>query len=201
MKIYITRHGETEWNKEGRMQGWKDSNLTHNGIKNAEKLGKSLNNINFDSIYCSPSGRALDTAKYIRGNKNAEIIIIDSLKEINLGLWEGMEHPKIQQEYSVQHFNFWNKPHLYESYGGENFQDIVDRIRKTLDDIIDNSLKDNILIVTHAVVIKAIYSIIRNTSIEDFWNPPFIYDTCLSILEVEDKQYKFILEADVSHLG
>ena len=44
MKIYITRHGETEWNKAGRMQGWKNSNLSEKGIENAKKLGKSLNN-------------------------------------------------------------------------------------------------------------------------------------------------------------
>ena len=57
MKIYITRHGETKWNIQGRMQGWKNSDLTEKGIENAKKLGKSLKEINFDCIYSSPSGR------------------------------------------------------------------------------------------------------------------------------------------------
>ncbi|QIB27248.1 histidine phosphatase family protein [Caloranaerobacter azorensis] len=92
MKIYITRHGETEWNKLGKMQGWKDSNLTIKGIEDAKKLGKSLAHIEFDKIYCSPLRRAIDTANYIKGDKNTEIIITESLKEMGFGSWEGMEY-------------------------------------------------------------------------------------------------------------
>ena len=112
MKIYITRHGATQWNKEGRMQGWQDSNLTEIGVDNAKKLGESLQHIDFDYIYCSPLGRAFDTAKYIRGNKKTEIIKIEDLKEMGFGIWEGMDHEKVKELYPSQQFNFWNKPHL-----------------------------------------------------------------------------------------
>ncbi|WP_069649900.1 histidine phosphatase family protein [Caloranaerobacter ferrireducens] len=201
MKIYITRHGETEWNKLGKMQGWKDSNLTIKGIEDAKKLGKSLAHIEFDKIYCSPLRRAIDTANYIKGDRNTEIIITESLKEMGFGLWEGMEYSKISESYPTQHFNFWNKPHLYEPIDGESFDVLFDRVQKVLNNIINYSnYGDNILIVTHAVVIKAIYAIIRNHSLENFWSPPFIHGTCLTILEIKDNEIQISLEADISHL-
>lgn len=200
MKIYITRHGETEWNKAGKMQGWKNSNLSEKGIQNAKKLGESLKDIDFDCIYCSPLGRAIETAKCIRGSKNTEIIPKEALKEMGFGLWEGMEHTKVQELYATEQFNLWNKPHLYEPVEGESFEELLCRTRQVLNEIINNSEHENILIVSHAILIKAIYAIIKNYSLEDFWNPPFMHDTCLTILEMKDNEISIILEADVSHL-
>ena len=90
LKLYITRHGRTEWNTIGRLQGWLDSPLTEEGIKRAERLSKRLENIDFDSIYSSSQKRALDTA-HILNKKNIEIQILDELKELSLGKWEGMK--------------------------------------------------------------------------------------------------------------
>lgn len=199
MKIYITRHGETEWNKQGRMQGWKNSNLTQKGVDNAIKLGESLKHIDFDYIYCSPLGRAIDTANYIRGDKNTEITIINALKEMGFGVYEGMKNEKVKELYEQQQYNFWNKPHLYETIEGERFEELIHRVNQVLNNII-NTTGENILIVTHTLVIKALYLIIKNRSLEDFWKPPFMYDTCLTVLEVKGKKIEIILEADISHL-
>lgn len=200
MKIYVTRHGETEWNKQGRMQGWKNSNLTEKGVDNAIKLGKSLNHIDFDYIYCSPLGRAIDTAKYIRGDKNTEITIIESLKEMGFGVYEGMENEKVKELYRLQQYNFWNKPHLYETIEGEKFEELIQRVNQVLNHIINTTTGENVLVVTHTLVIKALYLIIKNRSLEDFWKPPFMYDTCLSVLEVQGTKIEIIIEADISHL-
>ncbi len=200
MKIYLTRHGETEWNKAGRMQGWQNSNLTERGIENAEKLGASLNNVNFHRIYCSPLGRAIETANCIRGDRDIEIMTHDLLKEMGFGLWEGMEFSKIEELYPTQKYNFWNKPHLYEPVEGESFDELICRARMVLDEVINNNDCENVLIVSHAALIKAIYITINNHPIENFWAPPFINDTSLTIFEIKDKEIEIILEADISHL-
>lgn len=200
MKIYITRHGETEWNREGRMQGWENSNLTEKGIDNARRLGESLKNIDFECIYCSPLGRAVETANCIRGNKDTKIVIKENLKEMGFGIWEGMDHLKIEELYPSQRFNFWSQPHLYNPVNGESFEELLSRVRNVWYDIISNAYGENILIVSHAVVIKAIHSIIKNILLEDFWGPPFLYDTCLTVLEKSSDEIRIILEADVSHL-
>jgi len=54
MKIYLTRHGETEWNLEGRLQGSLDAKLTQKGIEEATMLGESLKGVEFDMIFSSP---------------------------------------------------------------------------------------------------------------------------------------------------
>ncbi|MBB6632072.1 histidine phosphatase family protein [Clostridium algidicarnis] len=200
MNIYIARHGETKWNIEGRMQGFKNSDLTQRGISDARSLGESLKDIDFDCIYSSPLGRALDTAKYIRQDDNTKIILDDSLKELNLGLWEGMTHEEIKEKYPIQYNNFREHPESFESQGGESFLELIKRVEKGLNNIIKDENHENILIITHTCVIKAISIIVKGNDVKDFWNLPFINNTSLTILEVINKEIKVLLEADVSHL-
>ena len=200
MKIYITRHGETQWNKKGLMQGWKNSDLTEKGIENAKRLGERLKDINFDVIYCSPLARAIDTAKYINGESNTRIVMVESLKEMGFGSWEGMEHNKIKELHYEQYTRFYERPHLYKSQeNGESFEGLMMRVKKAWDEILEAG-GNNILIVTHAVVLKTIYTIIKNLELKDLWNLPFIKDTCLTIVEVKENKVEIILEADTSHL-
>lgn len=200
MKIYITRHGETEWNKEGRMQGWENSRLTDKGIANAKRLGESLNSIDFDCIYCSPLGRTVETAEYIRGERDIKIILNDSLKEMCFGVWDGMMHSEVKEIFPEQHKNFWEKPRLYEPIQGESYPEFIERVRIGFYDMVSNAQGENILIVTHAGVKKAIYSFLKNIPIENFWDPPYMYDTCLTVLEKNENEIRFILEGDISHL-
>lgn len=200
LKLYITRHGETEWNIEKKMQGWKNSNLTDKGIASAIKLAESLRDIEFSNIYSSPLGRALETANYVKGDRNTEVEIHEGLKEMGFGLWEGIENDVVLELHREEHFNFWNKPELYQSSGGESFDELFERVRIALKYIIKNATGDNVLIVSHAVTIKTIYSIIKRYQLKDFWTMPFIDGTSLSILEINDDKMEFILEGDTSHL-
>lgn len=200
MKLYITRHGETEWNIQKKMQGWKNSNLTKQGIENAIRLGERLKDIEFSNIYSSPLGRALETANYVKGNRDVEIETHEGLREMGFGLWEGMENDVVLELYGEEHYNYWNKPHLYEPNDGESFDELFKRVEIALKYIIENAKGDNVLIVSHAIAIKAIYSIIRKYELQDFWNMPFIEGTSLTILEINDDKMEFILEGDTSHL-
>ena len=199
MRIYITRHGETQWNKKGLMQGWKNSDLTEKGIENAKRLGESLKDINFDVIYTSPLGRANETAKCINGNKDTKIVLVESLKEMGFGIWEGMENSKLKELYSEQYNNFWERPHLYKPHeNGESFEELLLRVKTAWNEILKAG-GNNILIVTHAVVLKTLYMILKNLDLKDLWNPPFMKDTSLTIVEVIGNKVKIILEADTSH--
>ena len=81
MKLYITRHGKTEWNTIGKLQGWLDSPLTDEGIERARKLSTRLEGVDFDHIYSSPQKRALHTAE-ILNLEDIEITILDELMEL-----------------------------------------------------------------------------------------------------------------------
>lgn len=199
MKIYITRHGQTDWNVEGRMQGSKNSNLTEQGKRDALNLGCSLKDANIDFIYTSPLTRAYDTALLIKGDVDIPIEVHENLKEMNFGIWEGMHSDDVKRDYKDEHYKFWNEPHLYTPIEGESFDEVIKRVKTTLNNIVAQNKGTNILIVTHTIVIKAIYAIIKNYELKDFWNPPYINNTCITILERNDDGYKFILEADTSH--
>lgn len=200
MKIYITRHGQTEWNVEGRMQGAKNSNLTEQGKKEALNLGNSLKNTKIDYIYTSPLTRAYDTALLIKSDREIDVEIYENLKEMNFGIWEGMHSDDVVRDYEDGHYKFWNEPHLYTPIGGETFESLINRVKIALSDIINQNKGENILLVTHTVVIKAIYAIVKDYEIKDFWNPPYIKNTCVTILECNEDNYRFILEADTSHV-
>ena len=73
MKIYITRHSLTTWNEEKRLQGWKNSDLTKQGLEDAKRLGNYLKNQSFDGIYSSPLKRAKETAQLIFPNNKVII--------------------------------------------------------------------------------------------------------------------------------
>jgi probable phosphoglycerate mutase len=199
MKIYITRHGNTEWNKIGKMQGWKNSPLSDEGIKNAKNLGERLKEIDFDIAYCSTLDRTFETLNYIKGDRNFPIERKEEIKEMGFGIWEGMFHEHIEEIYPTQRNYFWHQPHLYKPVNGETFESIFERTKTFLEEI-TNSNYENILVVTHAVTLKTIMSIIKNTPLENLWSPPYIKDTSLTLVEYTDNQFNVIMEADVSHI-
>ncbi|TWT00138.1 histidine phosphatase family protein [Planomicrobium sp. CPCC 101079] len=199
LTLYITRHGETEWNTQKKMQGWQDSPLTENGIENALCLRDRMNPIPLDIIYASPSGRTRKTANLIRGNRSIPILLNDNLKEINMGTWEGKTLLAIQEEEPAAFYAFWNAPNDYVSNGGESFYETVERVREVLKQIEHKYPSGNVLIVTHSVVIKCLFTIFNNNGIENLWDPPFIEDTSLTIVEKSDEGYQLILEGCTVH--
>jgi len=140
--LYLVRHGQTDWNLNGRYGGRIDVPLNAVGIEQAKQISKDLSDVRFDFVYSSPLKRAYDTAKIITNN---EIIIDDRLIERSNGELEGMLKSDIKD---VIDFNDPNE----KRYNIENIIDFRKRIKSFLDDIIEMSKDKNILIVTHAGV-------------------------------------------------
>lgn len=108
--LYLTRHGETKWNVEKRMQGWQDSPLTEKGRQDAKRLGKRLEAVELAAIYTSTSGRALETAELVRGGRLIPIYQDERLREIQLGDWEGKTHDEIRQMDPTGFDHFGTRP-------------------------------------------------------------------------------------------
>ena len=95
MKFYIIRHGQTNWNKEGRIQGKTDIELNEEGIKQAKEAKNILKDYPIDMIVSSTLKRAKKTAEIINEAKNVPIIFKEALEERCFGEFEG----KTQQEF------------------------------------------------------------------------------------------------------
>ena len=85
MELYIVRHGKTEWNAAGRVQGHADIQLNEEGRAAAKALGKELKDTPLYAIYSSPLQRAKETAVLIRGDHKCPLIVDDRLIEISFG--------------------------------------------------------------------------------------------------------------------
>ncbi|WP_010295411.1 histidine phosphatase family protein [Clostridium senegalense] len=200
-KLYITRHGETEWNKLGKMQGWNDSPLTELGKVQAQWLRDRVENINFSKIYTSSSDRAYKTAEIIKGDRDIEIVPSLDLREIRLGVWQGLTQEEISELNKENHYNYWNKPEKYITVeGAESFEEVRDRAYRTIMKMVRENKGKEILVVTHTTVLKGFMCALQKKEIKDLWEPPFIKQTSLTVVEFdEDENYKIITNADASH--
>lgn len=199
MKLYLTRHGQTEWNLQGRYQGRLHSNLTDLGVNQAKWLGKHLESTPIDIICSSSSKRAVDTAKYIKGNRDISIEYYDDLKEIDLGHWQGKTHDDVQVQDAEQYHNFFNKPEAFVASKQESFQDVISRGGQCLEHIANKHAGKSVLIVSHGVLLKGILAHVKGLDISEFWSGPFMKSTCLNIIEYKDYQYTIKLEGDIGH--
>lgn len=198
--LYFTRHGQTKWNLQKKMQGHKDSPLTEFGIRQAEWLRERLGNVDFDAIYSSSSPRAVSTARILLGNRPIDISTLDSLKEINMGLWEGQNVKHIQQAYPVQYEQFFNQPHLYTPTGhGESYRELLGRTLPAIKDIITKHKGKEVLIVTHRITLKAVMGYFLNKQLDEMGNLPDIYPTALCKITMNEDTPEVDLYGDVSH--
>lgn len=140
--IYFVRHGQTEWNKIGKMQGHKDIKLNDEGREQAQVVKEKLQGIKFDKVFSSPLIRATETAKII---SNQEITIDNRLIERFNGELEG----KFKKDIKV--FPDFNDPNDTR-FGIESLDSFRSRINDFLDEITKKYKNKNILVVTHAGV-------------------------------------------------
>lgn len=156
--VYITRHGQTVWNIEGRLQGQNNSELTEKGLKQARILGERIKSIHIDIIYSSPLKRTMETAKIIRGNRDIEIIEEDGFKELSFGDYEGMSKSDLKNSGKGEEID---KIFAYEedvkTPNGESLKELYNRVSKTLDKILYKEKGKTILIVTHGAALLAVY--------------------------------------------
>lgn len=199
VRIYLTRHGQTEWNVEKRMQGQQNSDLTELGKRQATGLGDCLKEIDLDIIYSSSSPRALQTAELIRAERQMEIIPEDDLREIYLGCWETLLFSEVENRYPDQFDNFWNHPEKYVPLNGESFETLRVRIGNKLEEIAKKHQGETILIVTHGIVLKTLYTYFRNQPIKEILYSPHPKSTCLCMVEKKDGIWNILNWNDVGH--
>jgi probable phosphoglycerate mutase len=161
--IILARHGQTEWNKVKRLQGWKNSPLTELGEQQALKVAQEIKNLvgcSDVNLVTSPLGRAFDTAKIIAselGKDKQDVKPNALLKEYSYGDWGGMTSLQVKDKYYEQWKGRQDDKWNYVVPGGESYSLVAKRAEKWL-----LSLSDNILTiaVSHEMigrVIRGIY--------------------------------------------
>lgn len=199
MLIYLMRHGETDWNKARRLQGQSDIPLNEYGIELAVKTAEALANVPFDMAFCSPLGRAEETARIILGERKTPLHTDMRLKEINFGTNEGICFDAAKQNPEDPLHDFFCRPESYlPPEGAESFTQVAERGRSFLQEKI-LPLEDNceaLLIVAHGAFNRSLLNSIMGTPIKDFWQIS-LPNCAVSILSLEDGKFKVLEESKV----
>ncbi|MFA6192634.1 MAG: histidine phosphatase family protein [Sulfurimonas sp.] len=186
MKITLIRHAEVEEAYHKKYNGHLDIGLSKNGYESAKKLAEHFNNINFESVFCSDLIRAKETIKYFGHTKDA--IYTQRLREKSWGRHEGLSFDEIiaQGEIEYKDFSQW-----INALDGEDYKSYVHRVKEFFLEYLPSLKKENILVVTHAGVIRVFMGIVLNLSLEEAFGISFPYAAYV----IYDNQNKSFSEA------
>ena len=153
----LVRHGETEWNRGGRIQGHTDSRLTADGMTQAEAIGKHLASERFDHLLASDLGRAHHTAALIAPHVNLPIVTHQGLRERGFGIAEGKTYAEIERDHPEMFSRSRDTDPDYAAQGGESRRQFHTRITEALAALAAEHVGRHVLLVTHGGVLAAIF--------------------------------------------
>lgn len=156
MLIYLIRHGESEWNREGLFQGSSDPPLSQRGLLEARSIAQRFKNQSLEAIYSSGLIRAYETAKAIGYYHPLTIQRMKGLNERMMGVWEGLKRETIIERYRKTYRLWQEKREEALIPGGEPYEEFTDRVQRAFSTIMEREKSGKILIITHEGVIKSI---------------------------------------------
>lgn len=153
--IYFVRHGETDWNRDRRVQGQSDTPLNDAGREQARALADVLATVTFAAAYSSDLSRAAETAALVLRDRGLTIRTTDRLRERNFGSWEGRLVPELEAE-GLLPGRAW--PYVDAPHGGESIAELEERVVEAVTAIAAEHIGETIIVVAHGGVIRSALS-------------------------------------------
>jgi alpha-ribazole phosphatase/probable phosphoglycerate mutase len=167
MKIYLTRHGQTDYNKKRMMQGRSDIPLNETGIRQARDRRKSLGDIKFDAVYASPLSRAVQTAEIIGNVTRDEIITDERIIEANFGKYELMGYYST----GLPMMAYWSFPEIFPAPEGvETIRQMRERTSSFLKELEEKDY-ETVLVACHGGIIRPIRGYLEDRKNGIIWRP------------------------------
>jgi broad specificity phosphatase PhoE len=152
-KLLLVRHGETDWNLNGRFQGHADPPLNETGRAQARELAAALEQRSVAAVYSSPLRRAFETAEIVADLHGLRPVPVEGLGEVDVGSWQGLTRAEVEERFPAQ-FRRW----LAFGQGwddGETYDDMGRRVVATLLELARRHESERVLAVTHGGPIRA----------------------------------------------
>ncbi|MDI9568845.1 MAG: histidine phosphatase family protein [bacterium] len=200
--FYLIRHGQTEWNRERRIQGHLDVKLSEEGREQALRAGQALQGEGIEYIYSSDLSRALETATIIAQELEMPVAgTLCDLREINFGDWEGMSIEQIAAE-EPEAFAEWREDTVNRPVpGGESFGMMAKRVLKCIIDLGKKHPENKVAVVTHGGPIVYTLGWIMKLTLEEQLQIK-IANCSISIVEYDPQagEWEILKLNDTSHL-
>jgi len=199
--VYLIRHGETEWNVNGRWQGHADIPLNERGHQQATQLAQRLRDegVYFDYIYSSDLTRAYQTAWEVGAAVNVPVELLPPLREIDLGTWSGLTKDQIREHYPVEYSLLERREDIPRG-GAETMNALRERVVKAIDAIVAQHHGETLAFFTHGGCIRAMLSHVCQEFDISQLPCPHVGNTSITVLNHTSQGWAMVLCNDMEHL-
>jgi len=167
--LVLMRHGESLWNREGRLTGRVDVPLTDEGRREAAAAAGRWPGLVIDIAYCSPLDRARETARlFLEALNGGRIPLIPEplLLEKHYGILQGLNKERVKDRYGAETYHLWHRSWEIGPPGGESLKDVADRVHPFFQQVVGEDLRlgKNVLLVAHGNLIRTLIKLVEGLS-------------------------------------
>jgi 2,3-bisphosphoglycerate-dependent phosphoglycerate mutase len=154
IRVFVARHGETEWNREGRWQGQGGPGLNETGRVQARALAMRLSALHVDALYSSDLARARETAQIVATATGLEPVLDPGLREVDVGDWRGLTRDEVSRRDPDGYRRWlggeagWN--------GGETYEEMHARVVAAVERLVAASAAGRIAVISHGGAVRAL---------------------------------------------
>jgi alpha-ribazole phosphatase len=197
--LYLIRHGETDWNVEGRHQGQFDSSLSERGRAQTACLAEALARVPFRAIYTSPLSRSREAALAIAARHALPVIALDGLREVAMGEWEGMTEAEINERFGPVLTARRKDPEHVTPGGGESLPALQARGLETINEIVARHPGETVAVVAHGGLNKTVVLAVLGAPLARYWS--IRQDNgAINVLEFDGRGPRVRLLNETAHL-
>ena len=198
-QVTVIRHGETQWNVEGRIQGHQPVGLNNRGAEQALSVAKRLGEERFEALYSSDLPRAMETAREISRTNGMKILADSRLREWKLGILEGLSSEDAAVRYPVAYAAFRTEIPDYVVPDGESSRQRYERAVTCISDLALRHPGECIAVVSHGGILDDLYRYAGNIPLErprDFQ----LFNASLNIFQIDGDRWEIVSWGDIQHL-
>lgn len=199
-RILLVRHGETAWNRDGKIQGQLDVVLSAEGRAQARRIAQRLSTQRLAAVYSSDLARASETAALIAKPHGLAPVLCPELREGCFGAWQGLTLAEVRERFADNYAAVRQDPVFGRPVDGECIAEVADRASFLVRSVAERHAGETALVVAHGGTIKAL--VCRLLEIDLAWRWRFTVDNCsLTVFAWKDGQPVLVSLNDTAHLA
>jgi broad specificity phosphatase PhoE len=168
-RVYLIRHGNTEWNREEIFRGRVDCGLDETGRAEARAVAAYFDGVNLEGIYTSPLARAAETAAAIAAGRGMEVVSDPAFIDLDFGEWQGHPLKEVREKYPELYRAWRERPREVTFPGGENLDQVRERAWEGLLKVVRENPERTVVIVSHRVITKVLICAALGLDNSHFW--------------------------------
>jgi len=199
--LILIRHGLTDYNAEGRIQGQLDTALTPQGHAQAKMAADYVvKHYNIDAIYSSDLSRTMDTAAPLAELTGLPVTPCEQLRELHLGLWQGLLYSEGEARFPETARMRKLNPSLVHYDGGESYPDLAHRAQEAISRIVAENEGKTVAVVSHGGTIRALLCVWHGIPISRVYETPSVPNTAINVVTYDQGKFTIVKEHCTDHL-